>query len=314
MPKVLEVVTKFFGKEPNKSVNPDEVVAVGAAIQGGVLGGEVKDVLLLDVTPLTLGIETLGAVSTPLISKNTTIPTSKSQVFSTAADNQTQVEINVLQGERPMAADNKSLGRFVLDGIPPAPRGVPQVEVSFDIDASGILNVKAADKATGKEQSIKITGSTGLTKEEVEKMTKEAEAHAAEDAEKKGKVEARNQADSLIFTAEKSLSDAKEKIAEDVRKEVEEKISALKGILDSGSKEDLEIKTKELSESLQKVGQAMYGSAGSPQGQDQQSTTSNQQSEQAQSEEEAAGDSRANGEAKTDGKKSDEPVEGEVVN
>ncbi|HYM65081.1 MAG TPA: molecular chaperone DnaK, partial [Candidatus Sulfotelmatobacter sp.] len=177
MPKVIETVSKFFGKEPNKSVNPDEVVAVGAAIQGGVLGGEVKDVLLLDVTPLTLGIETLGSVSTPLIERNTTIPTSKSQVFSTAADNQTQVEINVLQGERPMAADNKSLGRFVLDGIPPAPRGVPQVEVSFDIDASGILSVKASDKATGKEQSIKITGSTGLTKEEVEKMTKEAEEH-----------------------------------------------------------------------------------------------------------------------------------------
>ena len=172
MPKVIETVTKFFGKEPNKSVNPDEVVAVGAAIQGGVLGGEVKDVLLLDVTPLTLGIETLGGVSTPLISKNTTIPTSKSQVFSTAADNQTQVEINVLQGERPMATDNKSLGRFILDGIPPAPRGVPQVEVTFDIDANGILNVKAKDKASGKEQSIKITGSTGLSKDEVEKMTK----------------------------------------------------------------------------------------------------------------------------------------------
>ena len=229
----MEVVSKFFGKEPNKSVNPDEVVAVGAAIQGGVLGGEVKDVLLLDVTPLTLGIETLGTVSTPLISKNTTIPTSKSQIFSTAADNQTQVEINVLQGERPMAADNKSLGRFVLDGIPPAPRGVPQIEVTFDIDANGILNVKAADKATGKEQSIKITGSTGLTKEEVEKMTKEAEAHAAEDAEKKGKVEARNQADSLIFTAEKSLNDAGDKVdVDDVRKDVEEKISALKSILD----------------------------------------------------------------------------------
>ncbi len=306
MPKVLEVVTKFFGKEPNKSVNPDEVVAVGAAIQGGVLGGEVKDVLLLDVTPLTLGIETLGAVSTPLISKNTTIPTSKSQIFSTAADNQTQVEINVLQGERPMAADNKSLGRFVLDGIPPAPRGVPQVEVSFDIDASGILNVKAADKATGKEQSIKITGSTGLTKEEVEKMTKEAQAHAAEDAEKKGKVEARNQADSLIFTAEKSLSDAKEKIAEDLRKEVEEKISALKSILDSGSKEDLETKTKELSESLQKIGEAMY--------KDKQSATSNQQSEKATDGEEAkAEDVAADGETKTEDKK-DEPVEGEVVN
>lgn len=300
MPKVIEIVTKFFGKEPNKSVNPDEVVAIGAAIQGGVLGGEVKDVLLLDVTPLTLGIETLGAVATPLISKNTTIPTSKSQIFSTAADNQIQVEINVLQGERPMATDNKSLGRFVLDGIPPAPRGVPQVEVTFDIDASGILNVKAADKATGKEQSIKITGSTGLTKEEVEKMTKEAEVHAAEDAEKKGKVEAKNQADSLIFTAEKSLKDAAEKITEDLRKEVEEKISALKGILDNGSKEDLETKTKELSESLQKIGEAMY---------------KKNDPEEKPAEEAKAEDSTANGEAKTENKKSDdEPVEGEVVN
>ncbi|MGA2911057.1 MAG: molecular chaperone DnaK [Candidatus Levyibacteriota bacterium] len=295
MPKVVEVVTKFFGKEANKSVNPDEVVAVGAAIQGGVLGGEVKDVLLLDVTPLTLGLETLGSVSTPLISKNSTIPTSKSQVFSTAADNQTQVEINVLQGERPMAADNKSLGRFVLDGIPPAPRGVPQIEVTFDIDANGILNVKAVDKATGKEQSIKITGSTGLTKEEVERMTKEAEAHAAEDAEKKEKVEARNQADSLIFTAEKSLKDAGDKVAEEVKKEVEEKVAALKGILDSGSKEELELKTKELSEVLQKIGQNMY----------QQPT--NEQPAEGQA-------SEANGEAKPDEAKTDEPVEGEVVN
>jgi len=295
MPKVVEVVTKFFGKEANKSVNPDEVVAVGAAIQGGVLGGEVKDVLLLDVTPLTLGLETLGSVSTPLISKNSTIPTSKSQVFSTAADNQTQVEINVLQGERPMASDNKSLGRFVLDGIPPAPRGVPQIEVTFDIDANGILNVKAVDKATGKEQSIKITGSTGLTKEEVERMTKEAEAHATEDAQKKEKIEAKNQADSLIFTAEKSLKDMGDKIKEDVKKEVEEKISALKGILDSGSKEDLETKTKELSESLQKVGQSMYEQK-QAQGQPQEQT------------------SEANGEAKTEDKKTEEPVEGEVVN
>ena len=232
------------------------------------MGGEVKDVLLLDVTPLTLGIETLGSVSTPLISKNTTIPTSKSQVFSTAADNQTQVEINVLQGERPMAADNKSLGRFILDGIPPAPRGVPQVEVTFDIDASGILNVKAKDKATGKEQSIKITGSTGLSKEEVERMTKEAEAHAAEDTEKKEKIEARNAADSLIFTAEKSLKDAGDKADATMKKEVEDKISALRAVLDSGTKEDLEAKTKDLSDSLQKVGQAMYSSAdqGSPKG------------------------------------------------
>lgn len=267
MPKVIETVTKFFGKEPNKSVNPDEVVAVGAAVQGGVLGGEVTDVLLLDVTPLTLGLETMGAVSTPLIPRNTTIPTSKSQVFSTAADNQTQVEINVLQGERPMAADNKSLGRFILDGIPPAPRGVPQVEVTFDIDASGIVTVKAKDKASGKEQSIKITGSTGLSKEEVEKMTKEAEMHAKEDEEKKSKVEARNQADSLIFTSEKALKDGGDKVAADVKTEVEEKIKALKDILDSGSKEDLEAKTKELSESLQKIGQAAYASQEQPAGQ-----------------------------------------------
>ena len=222
MPKVVEVISKFFGKESNKSVNPDEVVAVGAAVQGGVLGGEVKDVLLLDVTPLTLGIETMGAVSTPLINRNTTIPASKSQIFSTAGDNQTQVEINVLQGERPMAADNKSLGRFTLDGIPPAPRGVPQIEVAFDIDASGILSVKAKDKATGKEQSIKITGSTGLSKDEVERMTKEAEAHATEDQAKKEAVEAKNAADSLIFTAEKTLNDAGDKGPAEMKKEVEE--------------------------------------------------------------------------------------------
>jgi molecular chaperone DnaK len=301
MPKVVEAVTKFFGKEPNKSVNPDEVVAVGAAIQGGVLGGEVKDVLLLDVTPLTLGIETLGAVSTPLIERNTTIPTSKSQVFSTAADNQTQVEINVLQGERPMAADNKSLGRFILDGIPPAPRGVPQIEVAFDIDANGILNVKATDKATGKEQSIKITGSTGLTKDEIEKMTKEAEAHAAEDAEKKGKVEARNQADSLIFTAEKSLKDAGEKISEDVKKEVEEKTAALKSILDSGTKEELETKTKELSDALTKIGQNMYGQQG--QSQDQASKADGENSDNDNKDESSSAKASK-----------DEPVEGEVVN
>ncbi|MEX2007503.1 MAG: molecular chaperone DnaK, partial [Candidatus Levyibacteriota bacterium] len=299
MPKIVETVTKFFGKEPNKSVNPDEVVAIGAAIQGGVLGGEVKDVLLLDVTPLTLGIETLGGVSTPLIERNTTIPTSKSQVFSTAADNQTQVEINVLQGERPMATDNKSLGRFVLDGIPPAPRGVPQIEVSFDIDASGILSVKAKDKATGKEQSIKITGSTGLSKEEVEKMQKDAQAHAAEDAEKKEKVEARNQADSLIFTAEKTLGDAGDKVPEVDKKEVEEKVTALKAILDTGSKEELETKTKELSDVLQKVGAAMYS-------QGQQSTDNTQQTTE-------EGSEKKKEEEASDSKKDEEPVEGEVV-
>lgn len=254
MPKVIEVVTKYFGKEANKSVNPDEVVAVGAAIQGGVLGGEVKDVLLLDVTPLTLGIETMGAVSTPLITRNTTIPSSKSQIFSTAADNQTQVEINVLQGERPMAADNKSLGRFVLDGIPTAPRGVPQIEVTFDIDASGILSVKAKDKATGKEQSIKITGSTGLSKDEVEKMTKEAQSHAAEDAKKKDEVDSKNAADSLVFTAEKTLKDAGDKVPAEVKKEVEDKIESLK----KATPEELKAKTDDLSAALQKIGQAMY--------------------------------------------------------
>jgi molecular chaperone DnaK len=300
MPKIVETVRKFFGKEPNKSVNPDEVVAVGAAIQGGVLGGEVKDVLLLDVTPLTLGIETLGGVSTPLISKNTTIPTSKSQVFSTAANNQTQVEINVLQGERPMASDNKSLGRFILDGIPPAPRGVPQVEVTFDIDASGILAVKAKDKATGKEQSIKITGSTGLSKDEVEKMTKEAEMHAKEDEEKKEKIEVKNTADSLIFTSEKSLKDAGDKVNADVKKEVEEKISALKAVLDTGTKEEIETKTKDLSDSLQKVGQAMY----------------QQQPGQQPGGQQSAGNEepKTDGQAKNKKTSKEEPVEGEVVN
>jgi len=298
MPKIVETVTKYFGKESNKSVNPDEVVAIGAAIQAGVLGGEVKDVLLLDVTPLTLGLETLGSVSTPLISKNTTIPTSKSQVFSTAADNQTQVEINVLQGERPMASDNKSLGRFILSGIPPAPRGVPQIEVTFDIDANGILNVTAKDKASGKEQSIKITGSTGLSKEEVEKMTKEAEVHAQEDQERKEKAEARNSADSLIFTAEKAIKDAGDKIGADIKSEVEGKIKALKDILDTGRKGDLEARTRELSDSLQKIGQAAYQEGQ----QAQQQATSDQEIESEEKE------------GKTDKKDKDEPVEGEVVN
>jgi molecular chaperone DnaK len=298
MPKVVEAVTKFFGKEANRGVNPDEVVAVGAAVQAGVLGGEVKDVLLLDVTPLTLGIETLGGVSTPLINRNTTIPTSKSQTFSTAADNQTQVEINVLQGERPMAADNKSLGRFILDGIPPAPRGVPQVEVTFDIDASGIVSVTAKDKASGKEQSIKITGSTGLSKEEVEKMTQDAEVHAKEDEEKKAKIEARNHADALIFTAEKALKDGGDSISADIKSDVEGKITALKDILDSGNKEDLEAKTKELSDSLSKIGEAAY-----------------QQGQQAQNQEEIEKEEKDGkpAEENKDKKDKDKPVEGEVV-
>jgi molecular chaperone DnaK len=262
MPKIQQVVKDFFGKEPNKTVNPDEVVAVGAAVQAGVLQGDVKDVLLLDVTPLTLGIETLGSVSTPMIPRNTTVPTSKSQVFSTAADNQPQVEINVLQGERPMAADNKSLGRFVLDGIPSAPRGVPQIEVSFDIDANGILNVSAKDKGTGKEQKIVIKGSTGLSDEEVEKMTKEAEVHAEEDKKKKELVDARNAASTLIFTAEKTLKDAGDKIKEDDRKEIEEEKKKLEELLkeEDLSKEKIEEATKAFSDKLQKVGEELYKS------------------------------------------------------
>ncbi|MBI2330202.1 molecular chaperone DnaK [Candidatus Daviesbacteria bacterium] len=258
MPSVQKAVQDFFGKEPHKGINPDEVVAVGAAIQGGVLGGEVKDVLLLDVTPLTLGIETLGGVRTPLISRNTTIPTSKSETFSTAADNQPAVEINVLQGEREMAADNKTLGKFTLDGIPPAPRGVPQIEVTFDIDANGILNVTAHDKATGKKQNITITGSTGLSKEEVEKMTKEAEAHADEDKKRKEGIEIKNQADTLVYTAEKSLKDAGDKVSAEVRTDVEQKLNDLKGVIQTASPEDLKPKMEALSESLQKIGEAMY--------------------------------------------------------
>ena len=258
MPLVQKKVEEFFGKKPLQGVNPDEVVALGAAIQGGVLGGDVKDVLLLDVTPLSLGLETLGGVSTKLIERNSTIPTSKSQVFSTAADNQTSVEINVLQGEREMSADNKSLGRFVLDGIPPAPRGVPQIEVSFNIDANGIVNVSAKDKATGKEQKITITGGGNLSKEDIDKMQKDAEAHADDDKKKKEQVEARNQADTLIYTAEKTLKDAEGKVSDDDKKAVEEATKALKEKLDSEDLEELKKLTDDLSTKLQKVGEAMY--------------------------------------------------------
>lgn len=307
MPKVYETVKQFFGKEPNRSVNPDEVVAVGAAIQGGVLGGEIKDVLLLDVTPLTLGIETLGQVSTPLIPRNTTIPTSKSQVFSTASDSQTQVEINVLQGERPMAPDNKSLGRFILDGIPAAPRGVPQIEVAFDLDASGILSVTAKDKATGKAQSIKITGSTGLSKDEIEKMTKEAEAHGAEDQKRKEGVEVRNVADNLVYTAEKTLKDAGDKVKTEDKKKVEETIAKVKEVLgkSEATKEEIEGATKTLSEEIQKVGAAMYQSA-----QGEQPSTNNQQQTKTGDEGQQDGETKGEKKGKTDKNKAEE---GEVV-
>jgi len=261
MPKVIETVEKFFGKKPNVTVNPDEVVAMGAAIQGGVLQGDVKDVLLLDVTPLTFGIETMGGIRTALIEKNTTIPTSKSQTFSTAADNQPSVEIHVLQGEREMATDNKSLGRFILDGIPPSPRGVPQVEVSFDIDANGILSVKAKDKATGKEQSIRIEASTGLSKEEIEKMTKDAEIHAEDDKKKKDQVETKNMADAMIFSTEKAIKEAGDKVTAEDKKPVEEKIEALKKIQDGEDFEAIKKGTQELSEEGQKIGQKLYAAA-----------------------------------------------------
>ena len=258
MPLVLQKVKQLFSKEPHKGVNPDEVVAIGAAIQAGVLKGEVKEVLLLDVTPLTLGIETLGGVATPLISRNTTIPTSKSQIFSTAADNQPSVEIHVLQGERPMAADNRTLGRFILDGILPAPRGLPQVEVTFDIDANGILSVRAQDKGTGKEQKITITASSGLSKEEIDKMQQEAEAHASEDTARKEEVEARNTADTLAYTAEKTLREQKDKIPEDLHQEVENKIQAVRSALQGTDIEALRKATQELSEAMQRVGSTIY--------------------------------------------------------
>ena len=258
MPLVQEKVKQFFAKEPHKGVNPDEVVAIGAAIQAGVLKGDVKDVLLLDVTPLTLGIETMGAVVTPLITRNTTIPSSKSQIFSTATDNQPSVEIHVLQGERPMAVDNRTLGRFMLDGILPAPRGVPQVEVSFDIDANGIISVKAHDKGTGKEQKITITASSGLSKDEVDKMQREAETHATEDAQRREEVEVRNAADTMAYTAEKTLRDNKDKISEELNKEVEEKVAAVRSVQQADDIEAIRKTSQELSETMQKVGEAVY--------------------------------------------------------
>ena len=258
MPAVQEAVRKLFGKEPHKGVNPDEVVAIGAAIQAGVLGGEVKDVLLLDITPLTLSIETLGGVATPIIERNTTIPVRKSQVFSTASDGQTQVEIHVLQGERPMAADNKTLGRFILDGIPPAPRGVPQVEVTFDIDADGILGVSAKDKATGREQKITIKPSSGLTKDEIDRMVRDAREHEAEDQRRREEAEAKNTADSLVYSAEKTLRDLGDKVPADVRSDVESRISAVRSAIQSNNVDQIRSRTQELSEAVQRIGATMY--------------------------------------------------------
>ncbi len=277
MPAVQEAVRKEFGKEPHKGVNPDEVVAVGAAIQAGVLGGDVKDILLLDVTPLTLSVETMGGVSTPIIERNTTVPTRKSQIFSTASDMQTQVEIHVLQGERPMAADNKSLGKFILDGIPSAPRGIPQIEVTFDIDANGILNVTALDKATNRSQHITITASSGLSESEVQRMKQEAEAHAEEDRKRKDLIEVRNIADSGIYSAEKMLREFADKIPADIKKEVEESAARLKEVLKGDNTEAIKSASEELQQVLQKVGASMYqqpnaggeapsGSAGSTDG------------------------------------------------
>lgn len=262
MPAVIEKVKQIFGKEPHKGVNPDEVVAIGAAIQAGVLKGEVKDILLLDVTPLTLGIETLGGVATPLIPRNTTIPTAKSQIFTTASDSQTSVEIHVLQGERPMAAENKTIGRFHLDGILPAPRGVPQIEVTFDIDANGILNVSAKDKGTGREQKITITASSGLSKEEVDRMVREAESHADEDRRRREEIETKNQADSLAYAADKTLRDYGDKIPADLKSEIEGKTAAVRSALQGGDVNYIRRTVDDLNMALQKVGQAVYAQQG----------------------------------------------------
>jgi len=261
MPLVEKTVKEFFKREPHKGVNPDEVVAVGAAIQGGVLMGEVKDVLLLDVTPLSLGVETMGSIMTRVIERNTTIPVKKSQIFSTASDSQSTVSIHVLQGEREMAGDNRTLGRFDLVGIPPAPRGIPQIEVTFNIDANGILHVSAKDLGTGKEQSIRITSSSGLSDDEIKKMQKDAEMHAEEDKVKKKQVEARNQADTLVYATEKALKEYGEKVDEDTRKKIEEKLEDLKKIKDGEDTAAIEKAVQELNEISMKLGEAMYKAA-----------------------------------------------------
>jgi molecular chaperone DnaK len=257
MPAILKAVKELFGKEPNLSINPDEVVALGAAVQGGILRGDVKDILLLDVIPLSLGIETMGGVGTKLVERNTTIPTSKTQIFSTAADNQTSVEIHIVQGERPMATDNKSLGRFILDGIPPSPRGMPQVEVTFDVDANGILNVKAKDKATAKEQSIRIEARSGLSEDDIKKMQKEAELHADEDKKKKDEVETKNIAEQMIYTAEKALKDNKDKVPAEIVRSVEDKITALKTAKNGTDMTAIKTASEGLSNEMQKIGEAM---------------------------------------------------------
>ncbi len=266
MPAVIELVRKIFGKEPHKGVNPDEVVAIGAAIQAGVLKGEVKDVLLLDVTPLSLGVETQGGVMTKLIERNTTIPVRKSETFSTAEDNQTAVDIHVLQGERELARNNKSLGRFRLEGIPPAPRGVPQIEVTFDIDANGILNVTARDKATGREQKITISGASGLSKEEVERMVREAELHAQEDRQRREEIETRNRADSMAYQAERTLRDVGDRISADLRREVEDKVKAVRDALAGSDVSRVRSAADDLERTLQRIGQEVYSQPGTSAG------------------------------------------------
>jgi molecular chaperone DnaK len=265
MPLIQEAVKNLFGKDPHRGINPDEVVAAGAAVQAGILQGDVKDILLLDVTPLTLSIETMGGVATPMIQKNTTVPTAKTEVFSTAADSQPMVEIHVMQGERPMAADNKTLAKFVLDGIPPAPRGIPQIEVTFDVDANGILHVTAKDRATGKSQSVKIEASTALSKDEIEKLKADAAAHAADDARRKEAAETRNHAETMAYGIEKSLKEAGDKVSADLKSEVEAKIAAVREALKGTDEDVIKRATEDLSTSAQKIGQVMYNQGNSGQ-------------------------------------------------